>query len=198
LKADLQTTRARWTAAAERVGEVLRSEVTYDSSYAGSGLGGLQGFGLKGSPKAPSVEARTMTRAEWKAQYRADRIARGPAQSWSRGRKAEWTRLGERELANPSGQYSRANIRRMIEGRAARVQAEVRIRPSRRRPGGQEVVRDIPMELHHRSLPQRSGAGQAHESWNLEPVTPWAHEGVDPFRHTGYDLLRIIKGTNSY
>jgi len=66
------------------------------------------------------------------------------------------------------------------------------------RTTGQIVTRDIPVELHHRSLTQRSGSALANEPWNLEPASRWAHEAMDEFRHAGWDLLKILKGPNSY
>lgn len=32
---------------------------------------------------------------------------------------------------------------------------------------------------------------------SLNEDSSWAHEAMDPYRHTGYDLVRLIKGTNS-
>ena len=66
------------------------------------------------------------------------------------------------------------------------------------RKTGKYVTKDVSMEIHHRSLPQRSGSNKANEQWNLEKSTPWGHEAMDPYRHTGYDLVKIIKGTNSW
>jgi len=59
-------------------------------------------------------------------------------------------------------------------------------------------IKDVSMEIHHRSLPQRGGTPKANEPWNLEKATPWGHEEMDPYRHTGYQLIRIIKGANSW
>jgi hypothetical protein len=60
------------------------------------------------------------------------------------------------------------------------------------------VTRDISVELHHQYFTQRGGAGPRHEAWNLTPVNPWAHEVVDSYRHVGWDLVKIVKGTNSF
>jgi hypothetical protein len=66
------------------------------------------------------------------------------------------------------------------------------------RKTGMSEIKDVSMELHHTSLPQR-GAGQvANEPWNLTKATPWGHESMDPYRHTGYDLEKVINGTNSW
>lgn len=54
------------------------------------------------------------------------------------------------------------------------------------------------MEIHHRTLPQRLKTPKVNEPWNLEKAAPWAHEAMDPYRHAGYDLVRIIKGPNSW
>jgi hypothetical protein len=138
------------------------------------------------------LAARTMTKAEWKAFNRAERLGR-TAESWTTTRQNTWKAIAESELANPTGQYSRANIRRMVEGLAPKVRAEVTSNKT-----GLTTTREISMELHHRSLPQRFRTPTANEPWNLEPVYPWSHQGMDPFRHTGYQLERIINGTNSF
>jgi RHS repeat-associated protein len=138
------------------------------------------------------LASRMMTKAEWKAFNRAERLGR-TAESWSTTRQNTWIAVAESELANSTGRYSRANIRRMVEGLAPRVRAEVTSNKT-----GLTTVREISMELHHRSLPQRFRTPTANEAWNLEPVYPWSHQGMDPFRHTGYRLERIINGTNSF
>jgi hypothetical protein len=136
--------------------------------------------------------ARDMTRAQWKAQSRADRIARNPV-SWSKHRSDYWKAVGEAELESASGLYSPANVARMLDGRAP--QMRVRIRHSRTQ---QILELDVSVELHHRSLPQRSGSQTANEVWNLDPAAPWAHEAMDPYRKTGYELLKILRGPNSF
>ena len=66
------------------------------------------------------------------------------------------------------------------------------------RKTGATITKDIPLELHHRTLPQRSGAAAQNEAWNLEIVTAWAHEGMDEYRNAGWDLVKIINGPNSW
>ncbi|MBC8217421.1 MAG: RHS repeat-associated core domain-containing protein [Planctomycetes bacterium] len=144
-----------------------------------------------GLPK--SVANRNMTKAEWKAFSRQQRILRGPSHSWSKTRSDYWKMVGTTELAGPTGKFSRTNIARMLEGNAPRMRAEVYVRKL-----GRTVVRDISVEFHHLRFPQRSGSGLANELWNIVPATPWAHEAMDSYRHTGYDLIRILAGTNSF
>ncbi len=108
------------------------------------------------------LAARTMTKAERKAFNRAERLGR-TAESWTTTRQNTWKAIAESELANPTGQYSRANIRRMVEGLAPKVRAEVTSNKT-----GLTTTREISMELHHRSLPQRFRTPTANEPWNLE------------------------------
>jgi hypothetical protein len=63
---------------------------------------------------------------------------------------------------------------------------------------GEIVTRDIPLELHHNTLPQRIGSSQANEAWNLEIVNRWAHEAMDPYRHAGWNLIKLLNGPNSF
>lgn len=83
---------------------------------------------------------------------------------------------------------------RMKKGRSPQIRAEVSDAVGNRR------TVDVPVELHHTSLPQRSGSKRAHEAWNLTESTPWGHSGMDPHRQLGKDfnLERIINGTNSW
>ena len=115
------------------------------------------------------------------------------APSWSTTRAKIWRSIAESELENPTGRYSRTNLRRMLEGKPARVRVEVTSNRT-----GLTTTREVSMELHHRSLPQRLGTPTANESWNLEPVYPWSHESMDKFRHTGYRLLKMLNGPNSF
>lgn len=66
------------------------------------------------------------------------------------------------------------------------------------RSGDRAITRDISLELHHRSLPQRLRTPTANEPWNLQPAYPWSHAEMAPYRHTGYVLERILNGTNSF
>jgi RHS repeat-associated protein len=113
--------------------------------------------------------------------------------NWNTARSNYWKDVGRAEAANPSGKYSPANVELMSKGKAPRMTVIVRNRKT-----GVESVENVPIELHHRSLTQRGGSARANESWNLEPVAPWSHAGMDSFRHTGYDLIRIIRGPNSW
>ncbi|WP_162900908.1 RHS repeat-associated core domain-containing protein, partial [Escherichia albertii] len=108
---------------------------------------------------------------------------------WSTARKDFW--INEAKI-NPH-KYSPANLARMNDGHAPRMRVEVFNRKKKI-----FEIKDVSMDIHHRSLPQRSGTPKANEQWNLEKATPWGHEAMDPYRHTGYDLVRIIKGTNSW
>jgi RHS repeat-associated protein len=110
---------------------------------------------------------------------------------WGTARKNKW-----KEEANEhadSGKYSDTNLARMSEGLAPQIQVKMKNRKT-----GKIVERDVSLELHHTSLPQRSGTDKAHESWNLTVATPWGHEAMDRFRHVGYDLIKILKGPNSF
>lgn len=134
-----------------------------------------------------------MTKAQYKALDRADRIARNGGTSWSTGRKSYWKAIAEAEIAGPSGVFSTRNIMRMQEGLAPRMRIRLFHKKTQR-----YLIRDVSMELHHKFLPQRGGSSLSHSFWNLEKATPWAHEAMDPFRHLGYELDSIIKGTNSF
>lgn len=81
----------------------------------------------------------------------------------------------------------------MTDGLAPKMKVEVFNFKTRRLE-----VKDVSMEIHHRSLPQRGRSPKANEQWNLEKATPWGHEAMDPYRHTGYELQRIILGPNSW
>ncbi|EKS4627696.1 hypothetical protein QB714_004495 [Salmonella enterica] len=81
----------------------------------------------------------------------------------------------------------------MIEGKAPKMTVEVFNHKKQA-----FETKDVSMEVHHRSLPQRGRSPKANEQWNLERATPWGHEAMDPYRHTGYDLIRIITGVNSW
>ncbi|WP_437432939.1 RHS repeat domain-containing protein, partial [Yokenella regensburgei] len=108
---------------------------------------------------------------------------------WSSARKDFWIREAR---TNPH-RYSRNNLERMIEGKAPRMKVEVFNYKT-----GKLEVKDVSMEIHHRSLPQRGVSPKANEQWNLEKTTPWGHVTMDPNRHTGYKLERIILGPNSW
>ncbi|ECH9472144.1 type IV secretion protein Rhs, partial [Salmonella enterica subsp. enterica] len=108
---------------------------------------------------------------------------------WGTARKDFWKNEAN---INPH-KYSPANLARMNEGLAPKMKVEVFNHKKRI-----FEIKDVSMEIHHRSLPQRGGTPKANEQWNLEKATPWGHEAMDPYRHTGYDLVRIIKGTNSW
>ena len=109
--------------------------------------------------------------------------------SWNTARKNFWINEAK---TNPH-KYSARNQALMLKGNAPRFQAEVLVRKTQK-----IEVRDIPMELHHTYLPQRSGSKKAHECWNLTIANPWAHEAMDYYRHTGTKLEKIIKGVNSW
>jgi len=122
---------------------------------------------------------------------------------WSTARKNFWKNVGNEELANPTGKYSANNIARMLNGQAPRMRITVKYRDTPRNRARNRVgnisTRDVSIELNHQYIPQRSGStGVAHESWNLQPATPWGHESMDPFRHTGWDLVRIDKTTATW
>lgn len=104
---------------------------------------------------------------------------------WSSARKNYW----KAEAQSPTRKYSPANMARIAEGKAPRMEVEV----VNRRTGLPET-KEVSMELHHRDIPQRVGGTGVHESANLDALTPWEHELVDPFRHTGYDLSKIVRG----
>ena len=176
------------------VSRVLPKRVKQVNSVEGEGGPGVRA-GTDAVPEVQSVPAtppsaspaeriaqRTMTRQEWQDHNRAERLTR-ETPSWSTVRKDTWKQAAEDELAQPTGRYAEVNIRRMLNGLASRVRAEVTSNRT-----GVTSVRDIPLELRHRSLPRRMGTPTANESWNLEKAYPWAHEGMDRYRHTGYRL----------
>ncbi len=113
--------------------------------------------------------------------------------SWTKGRRTFWKQLASREISNPTRRFSARNIRRMLEGKAPLMRVVMQHRKTRR-----VITRSIPLELHHRSLAQRSGSAMAHEAWNLQPASRWAHEAMDEFRHAGWDLVKILNGPNSF
>jgi hypothetical protein len=108
---------------------------------------------------------------------------------WGTAKKKFWK---QEAIDNPS-KYSQKNLDRMSRGKAPQMTVEVINRKT-----GLPEIKDVSMELHHTYLPQRSGSKVANESWNLTKATPWGHESMDPYRNTGYDLVRIVKGTNSW
>ncbi|EPK6165019.1 hypothetical protein KY207_004181 [Providencia stuartii] len=108
---------------------------------------------------------------------------------WSTARKDFW----KNEAKINSHKYSPKNLARMNDGLAPKMKIEAFNHKKQK-----VEIKDVSMEIHHRNLPQRSGTPKANERWNLEKTTPWGHESMDPYRHTGYDLLRIIKGINSW
>jgi RHS repeat-associated protein len=107
--------------------------------------------------------------------------------AWSTARKNFW----KSEARTNASAYSPANLQRMANGTAPRMQVEVL-------KNGQRVIKDVSMELHHTNIPQRVGGPNVHNANNLSPLTPWQHEAVDPFRNTGETLLRVIKDVASW
>jgi RHS repeat-associated protein len=103
---------------------------------------------------------------------------------WSTERKRFWTN----EAATNASNYSPANISRMAKGNAPLMKVEV----IHRRTGNTSTI-DVPIELHHATIPQRVGGAGVHNATNLQKLTPWQHEAIDPYRHVGYDLVKIIK-----
>ena len=81
----------------------------------------------------------------------------------------------------------------MAEGKAPLMIAQYRVVKT-----GEIRTGPIAIELHHTYLPQRCGSNKAHQDWNLTEATPWGHQGMDPYRNTGTELLKILKGTNSF
>jgi uncharacterized protein RhaS with RHS repeats len=108
---------------------------------------------------------------------------------WSSARKDFW----KNEAKVNSHKYSQRNLVRMNAGLAPKMKVEV-FNYKTRMP----EIRDVSLEIHHRTLPQRLKTPKVNELWNIEKASPWAHETMDTYRHTGYDLLRIIKGVNSW
>ena len=112
---------------------------------------------------------------------------------WDLAREAYWMAKVTKELASPSGKYSANNLARMAEGKAPLMIAQYRVVKT-----GEIRTGPIAIELHHTYLPQRCGSNKAHQDWNLTEATPWGHQGMDPYRNTGTELLKILKGTNSF
>ena len=81
----------------------------------------------------------------------------------------------------------------MADGKAPRIKVQV-FNPKT----GQYEIRNVSMELHHTTLPQRLGTQKAHEPWNLTPATPWGHASMDPYRHVGVDLIKVINGVGTW
>jgi RHS repeat-associated protein len=108
---------------------------------------------------------------------------------WNTARKKFWK---AEAIKNPH-LYSTRNIARMTDGKAPKMRVEIFHHKS-----GTFKTKDVSMELHHTSLTQRGAGEVAHESWNLTKATPWGHESMDTFRHTGSDLIKIVRGTNSW
>ena len=114
---------------------------------------------------------------------------------WGTARKKFWKQEAKNNPIVNGGlnKYSKANLDRMVDGKAPRITVEV-FNPKTMRA----EIKDVSMELHHTYLPQRGAGEIAHEPWNLTKSTPWGHEAMDPHRQVGADLIRIIKGTNSW
>ncbi len=108
---------------------------------------------------------------------------------WSTERRNFWINEAK---SNPSP-YSPANIARMNNGDAPRIQVEV----VSRRTGAISTM-DMSIELHHTTIPQRVGGPGVHNATNLTKLTPWQHEAVDPYRHVGYDLIQVIKDIGTW
>jgi RHS repeat-associated protein len=90
---------------------------------------------------------------------------------WRRAQRDYWRRAAQSAQDDP-GRYSPDDLSRMQRGRAPQT-----ISP---KTGLLE-----PTELHHNTLPQRSGlpGSVINEDWNLLPVSPQEHSAIDPFRH---------------
>ncbi len=95
---------------------------------------------------------------------------------WGTARKDFW----KNEAKLYPHKYSSRNLARMNDGLAPKMKIEVFNFKTRKLE-----VKDVSMEIHHRSLPQRGRSPKANEQWNLEKATPLGHEAMDPFRHTG-------------
>ncbi|WP_294615770.1 hypothetical protein [uncultured Gilliamella sp.] len=108
---------------------------------------------------------------------------------WSTVRKNFW----KNEAKVNGSKYSPRNQARMARGLAPKMKIQVYY-PRKRKL----EIKNEPMEIHHKYLPQRGGSQKTHEIWNLEKATPWGHASMDPYRHTGFNLFKIIKGTNSW
>ncbi|CUQ56122.1 RHS repeat-associated core domain [Bacteroides caccae] len=113
---------------------------------------------------------------------------------WKTAKKNYWKTKYADEMLNPTGKYSPNNLALMKRGNAPKIKVEVSDAL-----GNKNIV-DVPIELHHTSLPQRLGSSKANEAWNLTEVTPWGHASMDPYRNLGdnFNLVRIINGTNSW
>ena len=111
---------------------------------------------------------------------------------WAAAKREYWQEKAKKELLNPTGKYSPSNLRRMIGGSPPQILALIKMKD------GTQIQREISIELHHTYLPQRCGSKKAHEAWNLTEVSPWAHSAMDKFRNPGTELVKIIKGTNSF
>lgn len=88
--------------------------------------------------------------------------------SWGKSRTNYWR---QESRQNPKA-YSPANVERMRNGLA----------PQRVNPMS---GRSESMELHHGTVPQRSGLPRSitDTRWNLRRVWPDEHRAIDPFRH---------------
>ena len=111
---------------------------------------------------------------------------------WAAAKREYWQKKAKKELLNPTGKYSPTNIARMRAGDPPQFRALIRLK------NGDEVERNISIELHHTYLPQRCGSNKAHEPWNLTEATPWGHAAMDKYRYPQGDLVKIIRGTNSF
>ena len=118
---------------------------------------------------------------------------------WTTARKNYWKQEAKNyEMARAKRpdapvKYSDENLARMKEGKPPMMKVEITVHKT-----GKTKTVNVPMELHHTSLPQRMGTPKAHEPWNLTPATPWGHAGMDPHRHTGYTVERVINGTGTW
>ncbi|EWH11458.1 YD repeat-containing protein [Cellulophaga geojensis KL-A] len=108
---------------------------------------------------------------------------------WGTARKKFW----KQEAIDNAHLYSQRNLDRMLKGKAPKMKVKIFHHKTQT-----FKTKNVSMELHHTSLPQRGAGDVAHQSWNLTKATPWGHASMDPYRHTGYDLVKIIKGTNSW
>ena len=113
---------------------------------------------------------------------------------WRTAKKNYWKTKYADEMLNPTGKYSPNNLALMKRGNAPKIKVEVSDAL-----GNKKIV-DVPIELHHTSLPQRLGSPKANEAWNLTEATPWGHASMDSYRNLGddFNLERIINGTNSW
>ena len=108
---------------------------------------------------------------------------------WSTARKNFW----KAEAKNNPNKYSKANLDRMKDGKAPKMRVEVVDNKT-----GEVKVKDVSLELHHTTIPQRVGGADVHDPSNLSIVTPWQHEDVDPYRHTGSTPLSTVQGVDSW